>query len=1439
MTPTPSTTPTGQPMGRYENDAAGAFTYHGSWYRYAHASASAGSVHQGDKAGDIAGIVLYGTQPTGANTVEIGYTRNLWGGIFEVYVDGQLKATVDTYGPLQWRTTVLITPVGTFAPHRIEIVNTGQKSPYSLGTYIMLDWVELKMYQAPAPTATKIPWDSDSRLEDTSPRWDYYGAWTEWAVSGTSGGSVRYTRAYDDSAGVIVRINQVPGMLEIGYYQATWAGIFEVYIDNNLVATVDGHGPREFQKTYQIYGLSTGNHFIRLRNTGEKNASATDTYFALDWIRIENAYRTATPTFTPTAVSAADRFEDTSSAWTWGGGDWYIYSNTNASGGSVKWSTAPGSTATFRVANVDQVEFGYTQQSFMGIFEVWLDGEVYAVVDAYGPTVWQKEVTVSGIGSGIHEIKIRNTGARNAASTGNYVYVDYMDVIPVYHTPTPTSTPFPALNPGTYQDNNLTAWKYGGAWVQHACTPCSGGTGHYSNEVGATAGITFTGTGGNAAEAFEVGYTKAMWGGIVEVYANGELIDSFDTYNSTVVQQVTRTIALPDSPTAVHTVYFKVTGQKNVVANDANFYLDWLRVIPTFTPTDTPEPVYYGIGRYETEDDAIALSQSWIAYNNTSFSAGMAHYTNWSGATATLAFHGLWVEIGFFTGRSYSMFDIYIDGAFIHRVDAYAPGTTQPASYVARAPHDGNHILEVRTASEKNPLALNTLTMLDYFQVLNVVPTETPTVTPAPTQSPQCRASVSSGELPGSVLSDPNGVFVNCGYTGASTGTFSQPYHTIAEALDAATEGKHVYVLPGTYNIDIGEFTVGAQVGSLTFSANNVHLISTHGRTETVIDADGMAAPVFEVSIFANLVIDGFRIVRGASDYATVGGGVFVHDSATVRITNNEFWGNVGGAIGVTESASASIEGNLIHHNSNFQSSDATIILNNTRGDGYVRNNRIYDNMQAAIRVENDNTLIARNFIYGNTAPSGAVSAIDARQFAASRIENNVIYRNTSSGAGSATVALGDDQAILVNNTIANNHDESTVLVNSAGFAVVLNNAITHNTGTGLVNCLYATEVFANNVWGNGGNYGPGCDLYAAGEDNNISTNPFYYDMANDDFHIHVYPQGMSNKGVAQTVDGVLAAVNDSDAPWAGEDGSLLLGRDIPTNLGDPRNAFPPPDIGADEVAYDPIDPTPTDTPTPTDAPAPEGAPPGVYQEDYEDINYTGEWVTYTDPNAMDGAAAWTRENGGRFDFQFAGSRVELFLAECRSCGTAEIWLDGQLLDTIDTYIDATATYEWSYNILTDYGSHNVRVVSTSTRWLGLDAIEVAIADPITDGKHENNEPYAFYFTDDWTFYSPAQGSGTVQFSTNAKARAWVLFTGHGFSLEYFAMGPWGGRFEIWVDDVMYQTVDTYATAVTFGHAVEITGLTGGDHVLEIRHAGKNSAATDQYIMIDYINIMP
>lgn len=113
-------------------------------------------------------------------------------------------------------------------------------------------------------------------------------------------------------------------------------------------------------------------------------------------------------------------------------------------GGSVYHSSITNATATF-VFEGTGLDLVYAKWHNRGIAAVSVDGGAEMMVDMYAPgtsdtaTVQTQQVATiaSGLPDGSHTLRVRVTGTRNPASSGNLVNIDAYDV----HTPDPVNTP--------------------------------------------------------------------------------------------------------------------------------------------------------------------------------------------------------------------------------------------------------------------------------------------------------------------------------------------------------------------------------------------------------------------------------------------------------------------------------------------------------------------------------------------------------------------------------------------------------------------------------------------------------------------------------------------------------------------------------------------------------------------------------------------------------------------------------------------------------------------------------------------------------------------------------------------------------------------------------------------------------------------------------------
>jgi hypothetical protein len=263
------------------------------------------------------------------------------------------------------------------------------------------------------------------------------------------------------------------------------------------------------------------------------------------------------------------RIEDTSTSVAYSG-SWSMNLNLNHSGGTAKLSTDPGATATVSFTGTGIHWIGYRDQ-WSGIASIYLDGDFLLTVDTYAPAGQFQALlySIEGLPLGPHQLTLMALGVHDAAAAESWIWVDAFDVVngtpgTAAGDPWATFTRYEETNPST----TLT-----GTWYSNISSVHSGGSAVLSEEAGARATFSFTGT-----RVRWIAY-RDEYSGIGRVYLDGSLVGVYDTYASPAQAQTVmfRTGALGSGP---HTLAVEAAHLHLASAREKWVWVDAFDVVP-------------------------------------------------------------------------------------------------------------------------------------------------------------------------------------------------------------------------------------------------------------------------------------------------------------------------------------------------------------------------------------------------------------------------------------------------------------------------------------------------------------------------------------------------------------------------------------------------------------------------------------------------------------------------------------------------------------------------------------------------------------------------------------------------------------------------------------------------------------------------------------------
>ncbi|MCX6625696.1 MAG: hypothetical protein NTY38_32465 [Acidobacteria bacterium] len=252
---------------------------------------------------------------------------------------------------------------------------------------------------------------------------------------------------------------------------------------------------------------------------------------------------------------------------------------------------------------------------------------------------------------------------------------------------------------------------YTGNWYTNGSSLNSGGSAALTNAMGATAVVTFTGTG--------ITWLGVMdpWAGMATVYLDGTR-NTVDTYGAGTRYQQTL-FSVRGLANGLHTLSIEVNHMRD--ANGQGSWV-WIDAFTVENGSGVTGGVTAGTGRIEQNNPALTYTGVWFPYASTSQSGGSAVLAIDPGSRATINFNGTGITWFAYRDEWSGIARVYVDGALKATVDTYrSPSQAKASAYAINGLVPGAHSLTIEVTGLRSPGSGGSWIWVDAFDVVGGV----------------------------------------------------------------------------------------------------------------------------------------------------------------------------------------------------------------------------------------------------------------------------------------------------------------------------------------------------------------------------------------------------------------------------------------------------------------------------------------------------------------------------------------------------------------------------------------------------------------------------------------------------------------------------------------------------------------------------------------------
>lgn len=217
-------------------------------------------------------------------------------------------------------------------------------------------------------------------------------------------------------------------------------------------------------------------------------------------------------------------------------------------------------------------------------------------------------------------------------------------------------------------------------------------------------------------------------------------------------------------------------------------------------------------------------------------------------------------------------------------------------------------------------------------------------------------------------------------------------------------------------------------------------------------------------------------------------------------------------------------------------------------------------------------------------------------------------------------------------------------------------------------------------------------------------------------------------------------------------------------------------------------------------------------------ITYSGSWREDHNDEYYMGNAMSTTEVGASAEMTFEGTAVRWYGQRMTDFGVANVWLDGEMVETVYTYGPEENGQLLFEREGLDQGTHTIRIVHSS-KFIDVDYLAFASdSTPAPEPEIRNVDAmdaslvYSGIWNDD---HNVAFHEGNARYTNNVNAAVALTFTGT--SIRWYGQKDSNfGTAKVYLDEVLIDTVSVNGVAAVGQLLFEKTGLTAGTHTIRI-----------------------